>query len=1167
MQTKGKQLFFLVLALCLVMVLWSGAAMAAEGATTTFQVSANGNSYPQALIALIGSDGSIVLAEHQEDGETYSLYQAEKPEGEYFVYVNGFLTEPKLISAEGGTITEEESSENDNAEETTEIYQIECFSVNFDLYESGAAIGSKMQAEYCSLPGSGSRIIFAGEKVPAGGELTLTVTPFGADIYSYTWTLDNENSYTGDDNMKSTTLEGKADIRCRVLGKYDYQDKQNAITLKYGDYTATKVSNPLHGAGEADGINTNEDDYPANRINSYAWAMGSLTYKGQTNADEGLVNNNDYLYIGGNRNLWGGLIRTLGNLLLESISENSGAPLETVTAMFDGVNMDEVLFTLVDMYFNGEIPQVAELCGSKFVNALSSLEDNWVGQLIRLDPQTDTSKVIYSSGINGSSFRSCVKMNNALYFGGSYSIYDSDFNQNVDSNNIVKVDENEEISVIFSSAYPGASTLRAGTVYDAKTDTLIYGGLVGVKESENGGYETASEDATGVKPLLFLLKDNMDGSSESTVIADAYEDFGVVETTGFMAMVASGGIWDICMYKDKVYTTIVEDRTFSVWCGSPAKAGESANVYGWHWEKIWSRDEDPEAINDPLDVDFLNLGIHSNMQDITATMIVYNNKLYLACFDNYPVIYLRTFFAGLYGLMSEEVNSGNYLQFLYGDLDKYLNFNCSVYTYDGKTFSKDENFTKTVEKENLEYLWRFIEADGELYLTGADFEVMHRYVLPMNGSRIKYGLGQFGIYANYDYNELIDRLSEFLNSSSDLGRRNRASSFDYNGNYYGLRPDTAASMLADALAASFTDENGEPLEISAEEIMKNEDLMALIKEQILAMQDFMLENIDQDELVEIMDSLKERYSDIPITEELSVGDALGAIDLPGLVLAARVKNYFDHNTEGFDLYKLSKSSKKWEIVLNDGFQDMYNYGGRTLAICGDKLYVGTANPFYGAQIWRVENGKWNGNDISGDSDSSDDVVKPVKPTDEDQLPFTDVDKDDWFYDDVKEVYEKGLMDGISATLFAPYNSTSRAMVVTMLYRMEGKPAVSGTPKFSDVKTDVWYTDAIVWATQNGIAKGYSDSIFAPDQTVARQELAAFLYRYADYKGYEMGENADLSKYTDADLIGEWALSSMQWAIGNGIINGMDNNRLDPRGTANRAQLAAMFNRFSKTFVE
>ena len=1109
------------------------------------------------------------------------MYAAELPAGDYDVYVNGFLTDP---------------GENGDG-----IYTIDCYSVHFDLYESGAAVGGKMTAEYAYDVQSESRTLFDGEKVPGGGFLYIKVTPDGADEYEYTWTLDENNEYAGEgDDAKGTTVTGKVDVSCRVLGRYAHQDPEDAITIRYGDYLATKVTNPLHGSGAADGLNTNEDEYPANRINSYAWAFGSLTYQGETN-DE-LTKGNDYLYIGTNRNLWGGLFQTLGQLLIAGIAQNAGAPLAQVQAAFDGVDLDELVFTIADMYFNGDFPQVEQLCGKQFAAALNKLEDNWIGQLMRLDPETDTTKVLYTDNVNGSSFRSCIEMNNALYFGGSYSVYTSSFASKVDTNNVVKVNENEEVSVIFESAYPGASTLRAGTVYDAASDTLIYGGLVGVIKDENGVCEIAAEGTNAVAPLLFLLKDNQDGTSESTVIANAYDDFEVVETTGFMSMVASGGVWDICMYHGKVYTTIVEDRTFSVWCGAPAQAGEEANAYGWHWEKVWSRDADKTNIDDALDMDFfMNPPIKSNLQDITATMIVYNDRLYLACFDNFPVIYLRTFFAQLYGLLSDEIDSGNFLQFVYGDLARHLDFNCSVFYYDGQNFVKDEQFTRTVANENVEYLWRFIEADGDLYLTNADFEVMHRFFLPMNGVRLQYALGKFGIYADINYEDLIDRVGGLLDSDFLSFGRQIPNSYTFGANSFAYRPDTMATLISDVVSSSFTNAAGEQIAVDPADIMSNMGLMMLVSQQMNTVTDFLNDALSIENFVAAMDYLKDRYGSVQITDELTVGDVLDAIDLPGLILVARIERYFDKNTEGFDLYKLDKDTDRWSIVLNDGFQDKFNYGGRTMAICGDKLYVGTANPFYGAQVWRVENTAWNGHDIKPIcpwypyypvphsepaipenpvfdfgtetkpvTNETPAVVTPgtseaTEPA-EKEFPFIDVKQGDWFYDDVKAAYEKGLMTGISDTLFGPYMDTSRAMVVTMLYRLEGEPSVSGASVFPDVGAGKWYTDAVIWATENGIAKGYDDGKFYPDQVVSRQELAAFLYRYAEYKGYDVSKIADLSQYADAGKIGSWALTNVMWAVGNGIITGTSADTLNPTGTASRAELATMFNRFSNKFV-
>ena len=147
-------------------------------------------------------------------------------------------------------------------------------------------------------------------------------------------------------------------------------------------------------------------------------------------------------------------------------------------------------------------------------------------------------------------------------------------------------------------------------------------------------------------------------------------------------------------------------------------------------------------------------------------------------------------------------------------------------------------------------------------------------------------------------------------------------------------------------------------------------------------------------------------------------------------------------------------------------------------------------------------------------------------------PFTDISINDWYYDEIQYVYDNGIMQGTSATTFNPAASTSRGMIATILYRIEGSPAVSGN-QFSDVKASDYFANAVSWAAKNGIVNGYGDGTFKPNQPISREEMAAMVYRYAQYKNYDVSARADLSKYTDASTISSYALTAMQWVNCNG----------------------------------
>ena len=179
------------------------------------------------------------------------------------------------------------------------------------------------------------------------------------------------------------------------------------------------------------------------------------------------------------------------------------------------------------------------------------------------------------------------------------------------------------------------------------------------------------------------------------------------------------------------------------------------------------------------------------------------------------------------------------------------------------------------------------------------------------------------------------------------------------------------------------------------------------------------------------------------------------------------------------------------------------------------------------------------------------------------MPFTDVSRGQWFYDAVSFVYWRDIMDGVTSTQFAPDATTTRAMVVQILYRMAGSPTVRGSSPFYDVSNGAWYADAVIWAEANDIVNGMTTTTFAPNTAVTREQLATMLYRYAQYRHYNTsaGANTNILSYYDANRISEYAFSALQWACGEGIVDGTGTGYLSPQGQATRAQLAAMLMRF------
>lgn len=178
------------------------------------------------------------------------------------------------------------------------------------------------------------------------------------------------------------------------------------------------------------------------------------------------------------------------------------------------------------------------------------------------------------------------------------------------------------------------------------------------------------------------------------------------------------------------------------------------------------------------------------------------------------------------------------------------------------------------------------------------------------------------------------------------------------------------------------------------------------------------------------------------------------------------------------------------------------------------------------------------------------------------ISYNDVTAGDWFTPDVIYVTLTGLMNG-TGDGFSPNNNINRAQLVTVLYRMAGQPEVTGENPFTDVLDGQWYTDAVLWAAENGITDGTSETTFSPNNPLTREQMATFLYRFADFETEEPIEvTGDLSGYTDADLVADYAVDAMTWAVGEGVISGIGNNTLAPDNTASRAQMATVLTRYT-----
>ena len=203
---------------------------------------------------------------------------------------------------------------------------------------------------------------------------------------------------------------------------------------------------------------------------------------------------------------------------------------------------------------------------------------------------------------------------------------------------------------------------------------------------------------------------------------------------------------------------------------------------------------------------------------------------------------------------------------------------------------------------------------------------------------------------------------------------------------------------------------------------------------------------------------------------------------------------------------------------------------------------------------------WNDDSSSSSSGTTTTPTTPANPVPDKTMPFTDVKSNDWYYQSVQYAYDNGLFSGVSHDSFGPGDSMDRSMLATVLYSLDGKPA-AGKSGFADVADGAWYADAVAWAAEHGIVSGVGGGAFTPGGTITREQLAVMLYRYAQYKGYDVSKTADLSGYADRGSISDWAAQAVQWACGSGLMTGRSANSLAPAGTLTRAEAATMLKAF------
>lgn len=293
---------------------------------------------------------------------------------------------------------------------------------------------------------------------------------------------------------------------------------------------------------------------------------------------------------------------------------------------------------------------------------------------------------------------------------------------------------------------------------------------------------------------------------------------------------------------------------------------------------------------------------------------------------------------------------------------------------------------------------------------------------------------------------------------------------------------------------------------------------------------------------------------VTVTAGSSVRDAfVTALDRDQIGYTEQSNGYFP-TIGGWSEFDRGEKSG-WMYLVNGSMPSVaaqdYELTGNATVVW---FYTDDYSNDYGSESWDDDSSS------SGTTTTPTTPTTPANPMPDKAMSFTDVKSNDWYYSSVRYAYDNGLFSGVSHESFGPGDSMDRSMLATVLYSLDGKPA-AGKNGFADVADGAWYADAVAWAAEHGIVSGVGGGAFTPGGTITREQLAVMLYRYAQYKGYDVSKTADLSGYADQDKLSDWAAQAVQWACGSGLMNGRSAAQLAPEGTLTRAEAATMLKAF------
>ena len=929
---------------------------------------------------------------------------------------------------------------------------------------------------------------------------------------------------------KNKALALVLSLSIMVSGSYAFgggliceNDEEEAITREYGDYVFTKVSNPTSGVGEPDGINTNDiTGYDANRLNSYAWAVASR---------------GDYIYIGTNRTLFGSALNALTNSLKQlnpNLSqEKMGKAIELVTGGDVPVNLEEEDY----------IPQIIKFDVNNGNTEVVYKPATHVGEDGLLYYTDKDGNIIPRATVTSetASFRSVIEFKGNLYFGSL----------GTDMLQLVRVDEEDNAEVVFQTIGL-VSSLRACEVYDdGDCETVYFGGQDTTYTPWLLYRKNHPGEAYPLPIVIRYLDPDTAGTAEedwSGLIAD-YSDFGkYAYATVYSA--GGGNVWDLCSYNGNLYLILAYDGGWAMFRGE--KGGDNPNKFGWTWTEIVGDDgQYPLAMNEEVaelneeyaeefgGSEFLPALNGTGLLESTATPYVYNGKMYIGSFDNATTIQSQTVIKGLLKVMAlRNLKTGGptgpTLEQIFAPIYELFTHPQHVWVMDeNEEIAPVEGLNELLEGTTNDYVWRFVEYNGKLYTGTFDSSSAFNYFLDFNLGRILSLLKSYKDELPENLADLFDGefskdIETLLPDKEDL---------EEDSTLKGARIN-AIKALAVATVAYIEDFlNGE---ISFDELVENVKALETISNLLGKL----IERIDIEEdapdesAIEIKARLEQAKEMIDWLREY--------FDIEGLEYWAGARAIAKNAESGFDIF-VTEDGENWEVVTDNGLDDPYNYGARTFTVCNNELYVGTANPYYGAQLWKIGgdgvckdpvftkdpeakqiefNGEENELVTAGECEGG--VIYYALSDDEEIAPeFDPEDEECPWSTEVPTAKEPG-------NYYVWY-----MIVGDELYRDTEPVCLHSMILFNDVTADSkYYFKPVYWAADLDITNGYLAEggltrTFGPERECTREEMIVFIWRLAGKPEATITE----SPFSDVPATGEYYSRAVLWAYENGITKG------------------------------